>query len=104
MNVVNEFCYLQMIKRFVLCRVKKSNFSVSKAHETYPSINIIFRTVFIVDNWLVIAQDVEAEAIWGAVVVEKNASEQIGVIQVCARLPNHFGRLRCQSIGFILIV
>lgn len=47
---------------------------------THPSIDIVVGTVFIVNDGLVVAEDVEAEARRGPVIVEENASEKISVI------------------------
>lgn len=94
---------------------------------TNPSIDIVVGTVFIVNDGLVVAEDVEAEARRGPVIVEEHAREKISVIcvgvdkfafkvsvdsfffwsqltQVGAGLPYHLGRLGRQTICLILII
>jgi hypothetical protein len=63
--------------------LKKSNFSVGfvyGASLTHPTVDIVVRTVFIVDYRLIVTKNVKTEAIGRAVVVEENAGEEIGVI------------------------
>lgn len=49
-------------------------------HQTHPSVDIIVGRMLIVNYRLVIAENVEAEAVRRPIIVEENASEQIGVI------------------------
>lgn len=103
LDIIYKFGHLRVCSIFVwFLWWKKSNFSVRFGMHrwiTHPSVYIVVGAVFVVNNRLIVAQNVEAETVRRSVVVEQNSGEQIRVI--CANRTENPGESLFSTVDVV---